>query len=153
MTGGNMIRTATRSDINAIAELLEEFLVESAYAQHCNEINRLWLKKIIYTALQQGYIWLLIHDELVNGCLIAIKEQNIWIPEKVTLREMVWYVRDQYRRSPGAGRLFLAFCDKGEELMENKEIDGYFTTRMATTDNYDLTKRGFREVERLFFRD
>ena len=62
-------------------------------------------------------------------------------------------MREEYRRTPAGGRLFIEFCRHGEELLLNKQIDGYFTTRMNSTASYDLEKRGFREVERLFLRD
>jgi hypothetical protein len=75
------------------------------------------------------------------------------MPDKVSLRELVWYVKDEYRKTLGAGRLFIKFCEQGDELMESGEIDGYFTTRMRSTEDYDLEKRGFRLMESLYLKD
>ena len=148
-----MIRLATRSDLPVIAELITEFLQETSYANHADAVDRQHLLRLAYTVLHQGYIWLLWHDQTCVGLLIAVKEQNIWMPDKVSLREMVWYVKEQYRKTLGAGRLFVKFCEKGDELMASGEIEGFFTTRMTSTTDYDLEKRGFRLTERLYLKD
>jgi hypothetical protein len=148
-----MIRLATASDISGIYDLISEFLQNTAYTEHSTELNEQHLKKLVYASLHLGKIWLYEEDSQAQGLLIAIKEQNLWMPDKHSLRELVWYVRPQYRHKPSAARLFVEFCREGEKMLNNKEINGYFTTRMSTTTDYDLTKRGFREVERLFLKD
>lgn len=148
-----MIRLATRSDLPLIADLIQEFLQTTSYENHTLAVDHQHLQRLTYTLLHCGYIWLYYHENVAVGLLIAVKEQNIWIPSKATLRELVWYVREEYRGSAGAGRLFVNFCRKGEQLMESGEIVGYFTTRMAVTTDYDLERRGFRLTERLYFKD
>jgi hypothetical protein len=148
-----MIRLATRSDLNVIHELVMEFLTSTAYNKHTDSIDATHVKKLCYSVLLTSKIWLYEVEGIAVGLLMAVKEQNIWMPTKTSLRELVWYVKEQYRRSPGAGRLFIEFCREGEKLLNNGDIEGYFTTRMATTGDYDLSKRGFREVERLFLKD
>ena len=148
-----MIRAATRSDVVVIAELIQEFLTETAYARHCDEVDHDYIKQLVYAVLKTNYIWLLCDKEIVVGCLIAVKEQNIWMPSKISLREMLWYVKEPYRKTIGAGRLFVKFCEAGDELMERGEIDGYFTTRMTSTEDYDLESRGFRLTEKLYLKD
>ena len=148
-----MIRLATRSDLDTIYELVLEFLLHTAYAKHTEAVDHAHIKRLCYAILKTGTIWLYEHQDVVVGLLIGVREQNIWMPDKVSFRELVWYVREEYRRTPAAGRLFIEFCREGERLLLNKDIDGYFTTRMSSTANYDLEKRGFREVERLFLRD
>lgn len=147
------IRRATRTDLEIVSQLVIEFLQSTAYQQHIPEIDNKHIVKMCYAVLQVGLVWLYEYEGVVVGLLIAVKEQNAWIPTKTSLRELVWYVREEYRKTPSAGKLFIEFCRTAEQMLVNKEIDGYFTTRMATTANYDLTKRGFREVERLFLRD
>lgn len=148
-----MIRLATRSDLVVIAELLEEFLLETSYAEFCEEIDHEHLCRLVLAVLHQGYTWLLLDKDIVVGCLIAIKEKNIWMPSKISLREMVWYVKEPYRRTLGAGRLFIKFCEQGDRLMRAGEIQGYFTTRMTSTTDYDLESRGFRLTEKLYLKD
>ena len=148
-----MIRLATRADLNIVTDLLVEFLLETAYNKHTDVIDKQHLTKIVFSVLHSGYIWLYFNGEVAVGMLIAVREQNIWMPNKSSLREMVWYVRDEYRKTIGGGRLFIKFCEQGEQLIKEKKIDGYFTTRMSSTQDYDLESRGFRLTEKLYLKD
>jgi len=148
-----MIRLANRADLQVIADLLIEFLQETSYAEHTDSVNREHILRLAYAVLHQGYIWMLWHDKVCVGLLVAVKEQNIWMPNKVSLRELVWYVKQEYRKTTGAGRLFIKFCEKGDELMEQGQIQGFFTTRMTSTTDYDLERRGFRLTEKLYLKD
>jgi hypothetical protein len=148
-----MIRLATRADLNLVTDLILEFLTDTAYNNHTTNIDEDHIKKLVHAILHQGYIWLYFNEEVAVGILVAVKEQNIWMPNKISLREMVWYVREEYRRTLGAGRLFIEFCQQGDELIKKKMIEGYFTTRMTSTTDYDLESRGFRLTEKLYLKD
>jgi hypothetical protein len=148
-----MIRLATRSDLNLVTELLTEFLTETSYDKHTDIIDPAHIKKLVFSVLQHGYIWLYFNGEVAVGLLVAVREQNIWMPNKSSLRELVWYVRSEYRRTIGAGRLFIEFCQQAEKLLNMGSIQGYFTTRMTTTEDYDLESRGFRLTEKLYLKD
>lgn len=148
-----MIRLATRSDINLVSDLLVEFLQSTSYNKHTEVIDREHIKRLVFTVIHHGYIWLYFNEEIAIGLLIAVREQNMWMPDKTSLRELVWYVREEYRGTLGAGRLFIKFCEQAEKLLNNNEIQGYFTTRMTTTRDYDLESRGFRLTEKLYIKD
>jgi hypothetical protein len=148
-----MIRLATRADLNLVTDLVLEFLTDTAYNKHTDNIDYNHIKQLTYAILHQGYIWLYFNGEVAVGILVAVKEQNIWMPKKVSLREMVWYVKEEYRRTLGAGRLFIEFCRQGQELIDQGQIQGYFTTRMTSTTDYDLESRGFRLTEKLYLKD
>lgn len=149
-----MIRTATRSDLETITLLVTDFLQHTSYDNHlASGIDEQHLKKLIYAVLKIGKVWLYMRDEVAVGLLIAVKEQNIWMPSKTSLRELVFYVKEEHRRGPAAGKLFLTFCREAENMLNSGEIDGYLTTRMGTTDNYNLESRGFRLVETLYLKD
>jgi hypothetical protein len=149
-----MIRRATRSDLSAVQELVMDFLSNTAYNEHVSSVDPEHIKKLLYAVLNVGYVWLYeTKDYEPAGVLIAVVEPNVWIPTKTSLREIIWYVKPEYRTSPSAAKLFLEFCREGEKLLVSKTIQGYFTTRMSSTTSYDLSKRGFREVETLFLKD
>jgi hypothetical protein len=148
-----VIRLATRSDLNTVTLLLMEFLTSTSYNKHTDAVEPEHIRKLAYSLLYSGYTWLYYADDAPVGLLIAVKEPNIWIPEKKSLRELVWYVREAYRGTTGAGRLFVEFCKTGDRLLNSGEIQGYFTTRMTTTTDYDLERRGFRLTEKLYLKD
>jgi len=148
-----VIRLAGRGDLNSVTHLLVEFLSSTSYNSHTQGVDREHIKRLAYSILYSGYTWLLLDGTTAVGILIAVREKNIWMPDKTSLRELVWYVREEHRGSVGAGRLFVEFCKKGDELLEQREIQGYFTTRMSTTTDYDLERRGFRLTEKLYLKD
>ncbi len=148
-----MIRLATRSDLNLVTELLLEFLSSTSYNSHTDGVDREHIKRMAYSILYSGYTWLYYDKDTAVGILIAVKESNMWMASKTSLRELVWYVREAYRGTVGAGRLFVEFCRTGEELLNSQQIQGYFTTRMTTTADYDLERRGFRLTEKLYIKD
>jgi hypothetical protein len=148
-----MIRLATRSDLNLVTDLIIEFLSATSYTKHTDSIDRDHIKKLVFSVIHHGYIWLYFNEEVAVGLLIAVKEQNMWMPNKTSLRELVWYVREEYRGTIGAGRLFIKFCEQAEVLLNNDTIQGYFTTRMSSTRDYDLESRGFRLTEKLYLKD
>ncbi len=149
-----MIRIADRSDLDTVTDLVIEFLQATSYDNHlASGVDRAHIQKLVYAVLKMGRVWLAEIDTVAVGLLIAVKEQNIWMPDKVSLRELVFFVREEYRRGTAAGRLFKVFCTEAETLLNNGDIDGYFTTRMGTTDSYDLESRGFRLVENLYLKD
>lgn len=148
-----MIRLADRSDLNRVSDLVCEFLSDTSYSEHTVAADPEHIRRLVFNVLHTGYIWLYEADGQLVGLLASIKEANMWVPSKTSLRELVWYVKPEYRNSAGSGRLFVRFNQLGAELLESGQIDGYFTTRMGTTADYDLESRGFRLVEKLYLKD
>jgi len=149
-----MIKLATTDDTLIIVKLLTQFLTETSYSQ-ATEASKNFehLCKIAWMSLQHGYIWLAYVDDQPAGLLMAVKEPNLWLPQARELKELVWYVTPEYRKNSIGGKLFLSFCKKGEELLKLGEIQGYFTTKMTTTDTIDYESRGFRQTEVTYIKE
>ena len=148
-----MIRRGTRSDMRAIAQLIADEIMESTYNKHVDTVDLEHIQKLVYSVLQVGYVWVYEVEGKLVGMLAAIKEANVWVPDRITLKEAAWFVKPEHRGSVGAGKLFIKFCQEGDRLLANGEIVGYFTTRMSSTQDYDLESRGFRQVEKLYIKD
>lgn len=149
-----MIRPATYSDTRICVELLQDFLKETAYAHSLEALrDREHLSKIVWLALQRGRIWLGQLNDQPVGLLICIREANMWYPRAQQLRELVFYVRQEHRNGSIGGRLFKTYCDYAEDLLREGSIEGYFTTRMSTTVDYDLERRGFQLREKTYLKD
>lgn len=147
-------RCSTTLDVSDAIKLLQEFLKETAYSQSLEIIgNREHLGKMIYSTMSNGYIWLAYVDDKPVGLLMAPVETNQWVPKYKQLRELVWFVSPEHRRSTIGGRLFKEYCNMGEQLLEQNKIEGYFTTRMATTDEVNLERRGFRLTEKTYLKE
>ena len=134
--------------------LLQDFLKETAYAQSVEAANDIeHLGKLVFTVMNNGYIWIAYIDDKPAGLLMAVKEKNLWAPQHSELRELVWFVKEEHRKTSIGGRLFKTFCDMGDALLKDGKIDGYFTTRMTTTDDIDLERRGFRLTEKTYLKE
>ena len=149
-----MIKLATHNDTLAIVELLRRFLGETSYSQAHEAVNDTeHLCKIVWLVQQHGYIWLAYQNNVPVGLLMAVKEPNMWLPSAREMKELVWYVVPEHRSSTVGGKLFLQYCKKGDDLLAQGKIQGYFTTRMTTTRNIDLERRGFRLTEQTFLKE
>ena len=154
VTDSKMIRLANNEDTKIIVALLREFLKETSYKQAELAANNLeHLCKIVWTAQQFGYIWLAFVDDEPAGVLIALKEPNVWFPQAKQLKEFVWFVLPKYRNTTIGGKLFINYCKKGDELLKSGSIQGYFTTKMTTTNTIDYEGRGFRKTEETFIKE
>ena len=149
-----MIRLADHKDTLAIVDLLKRFLSDTSYSQAQQATKDTeHLCKIVWLVQQHGYIWLAFQNDVPVGLLMAVKEPNMWLPSAKELRELVWYVTPEHRSSTVGGKLFLQYCKKGDELLAEGKIQGYFTTQMTTTRSIDLKSRGFKQTETTFLKE
>lgn len=148
-----MIKLADRADLDIIVQLVTEFLTDTAYSKYAADVDPERVKKLCWGCLQLGYVWISWDKEQPTGLLMAIRESNVWIPEKISLKELVWYVKPQYRNTTAAGRLFSAFCTLAEKQLNTGSIEAYFIGVMSSTNTIDFERRGFRLAERLYMKD
>jgi hypothetical protein len=141
-------------DARHIIKMIQQFLTETSYSQAVEASRDVeYLGRLAFTFIQKGYVWLAFVDEEPVGILIAIKEPNLWSPKNIQLRELVWYVLPQHRKTSIGGRLFAKYCETAELLIDQSQIDGYFTTRMTTTDPVGLERRGFKLKESTYLKE
>jgi len=141
-------------DARHIISLMQRFLCETSYSQAeeaSKDIEH--LGKLAFTFMQNGYVWLAFDHTEPVGMLVAVVEPNMWSPQNRQMRELIWYVVPEHRKALIGGRLFTKYCLKGEELLEKGAIDGYFTTRMTTTDPVGLERRGFKLKEMTYLKE
>lgn len=148
-----MITVADRSDLATITDLVMEFLADTAYSKYAVQVDPERVKKLCWGCLQLGKVWISWHNDKPTGLLMAIRESNVWIPEKISLKELVWYVKPEYRTTTAAGRLFSAYCTEAEKQLNTGSIEAYFIGVMSSTNSIDFERRGFRQAERLYMKD
>lgn len=140
-------------DIEIVIDLLTDFLHETLVKDDLT-VNEMHLGRLIHAIIHSHYLWLAEVDGEVAGMLIAIRQPNIWDPSYKELKELAWYVRPQFRSGPAAGRLFFEYCKVADKLKEEKQIDSYvISTLTTTTDNLDLSRRGFKLIEKTYMKE
>lgn len=151
-----MIRLATRFDIDAIADMFVDFAKTSAYAHlvpdTIDDSDIEHIKHVIFACTHAGFVLVAEVNGEIVGFLIAIRQPNMWHPKSVTLQENVWYVKPEHRKTSIGGKLWLEYCRRAEKMMAAGEINRYTTTRMTTTADIDLEKRGFKQTEKLYIK-
>jgi hypothetical protein len=147
-------KISSQQDLDKAVELLEQFLLETVYKDHTTgNINAMHLGRLVHLVMHGHYAWLAEIDGEAVGLLLAVREKNLWLPTVNEMRELVWYVKPEHRSGPIAGRLFLEYCRCAEKLLEEDKIDAFFTTRMPTTEQINLERRGFKLVEQTYLKD
>ena len=96
-----MIKQAhTLMDARHMIKLMQQFLTDTSYDQGLEASKDVeHLGKLAFTFINNEYVWLAFNKEEPVGILIAIKEPNLWIPKHVQLRELIWYVVPEHRKT------------------------------------------------------
>ena len=150
-----MIKQAhTLMDARHVINLMQHFLNDTSYSQAEDASRDVeHLGRLAFTFINNGYVWLAFDGEEPVGMLAAVMEPNMWNPKVRQMRELIWYVVPEKRKSTVGGRLFKQYCLKGEELKQAGKINVYFTSMMSSTQACDLESRGFRCTERTYIKE
>ena len=145
---------STFPELEQALDLVQRFLTETSYGQALEAAqDREYLGRFCFNILKSGYIWLAYRDGLPVGILMALIQPNMWSPKHREMRELLWYVTPEARKSSLGGRLFLKYQETGDQMIKDGVIEGYFTTRMSTTGRIDLEGRGFRLTEQTYIKE
>lgn len=134
-------------------ELLTVFLAETSYEHFDIHVDREHLGELTTKIYQRGSIWIAYEGTKPIGLLMAFLEPNMWTPNLVQFRELVWFVLPKYRNTTVGGRLFHYFMEQGQELLAQGQCHGIVTTTMTTTRPVGLERRGFRLMEQTYVKD
>ena len=149
-----MIRDASRFDLPDIIEMFLDFADSGAYSASARsvEFDVLHLEKIFFACLHQGFILVSEHDDELQGFLVAVRQSDVWHPEWIRLQELIWYVKPKYRNTTVGGKLFLEYNRRADSWIEQGIVKECSTTRMSTTPDLGLEKRGWQLTEKLYIK-
>lgn len=148
-----IVRAHHVAHLMAAVDLLTEFLAETSYEQFDIHVDREHLGELTMKIYQRGSIWIAYSGTQPIGLLMAFLEPNMWTPNLVQFRELVWFVLPKYRNTTVSGRLFHHFMSRGQELLAQGQCHGIVTTTMTTTRPVGLERRGFRLMEQTYVKD
>lgn len=132
-----MIRTAKLLDLSAIVDLMIDDACEyadshSVMTRHssADRNDPVTLAKFRDRYLKMAAEWVKNHyvvlafdqNEQPQGIIIAVRQENIWDPDIIDLRAVVWYVRPEHRRSLMAARLLKYWQKDIDRLIDQKKI-------------------------------
>ena len=148
-----MIRLATRYDIPRLLEIVEAYAYETPIKalgkqQHHNPKH---VEQLLFSIIAgRGFIYI---DNNMRGAIIAIKQGNVWCPDLKELNELLWWVEPEHRNGTIGGRLWKAFDQRAEAMLEAGDIDFVVTSISASGPLIDYTKRGYAILGASFVRE
>lgn len=142
------IRRIERYDYEQVCDLLQEFAAESTIGSFKQkDYDREYAKKLLEFCCSVGVGLCACRDGKIQGILLSIKDRDIWVPNIIRLKELAWYVRPEYRMTTVGARLFSEWKKIGENLIKSGEIRSFQLTKLRSSPDFDLEKRGFKEIE------
>lgn len=144
-----MIRFADMKDFDRIMEMMINFANSSPYeAHHDPQYHDRHVRILLTHIMKHGVILLGDIDGETQGMLIAMISEDPWLPHVKTMREIAWWVEQDYRMTSLGYKLLKKYVDVGEQLQQQGKIAGFTLTLMEQSPDLDLEKRGWRKVER-----
>lgn len=150
-----IIRYLERADYEQVLNLMIRFARET----HIKDLqydmyDKIQGRQVLLRCEKAGVSVVATTDQgLIVGFLLSMKQQDIWIPEVIRLRELAWYVVPEYRGTSIGARLFFSYVNSAEKLLERGEIRGYTMTKLSSSADFDYEKRGMRKIEETYLRE
>ena len=143
-----MIRQATLQDFDRIMELMINFANSSPYAPLKQpEYNDTYIRNLLVSIIKQGVILVGEIDDKIEGMLIGLIQEDLWLPHVKTMKEIAWWVEPEHRMSSLGYRLLKEYVTVGTKLQTEEIISGFTLTNMEISPDFNLEKRGWNKVE------
>ena len=139
-----MIRKATKYDKTQIIEMMKLFRAESHIEQYRDLDNvNYWNRLLDNIFAGQGIIYIEDNVGLIMGLIVP----TIWCDKTLSLHELAWYVKPEFRNTTTGYRLLKAYVDYGKQLKEEGRIKMFTITKMVTSPDIKYGRFGFSKLD------
>lgn len=139
-----MIRQATKYDKTQIIEMMKLFRAESHIEQYRDLDNVDYWNKLLDNILAgQGIIYIEDGVGLIMGLIVP----TIWCDKTLSLHELAWYVKPDFRHTTTGYRLLKAYVDYGKQLKQEGRIKMFTITKMVTSPDIKYGRFGFSKLD------
>lgn len=139
-----MIRQATKYDKKQIIEMMKLFRAESHIEQYRDLDNVDYWNRLLDNILAgQGIIYIEDNVGLIMGLIVP----TIWCDKTLSLHELAWYVKPEFRNTTIGYRLLKAYVDYGKQLKESGRIKMFTITKMVTSPDIKYGRFGFSKLD------
>jgi N-acetylglutamate synthase-like GNAT family acetyltransferase len=145
------IRHANKFDFPQIGEMLRRFKLKCPTDISINFDNETHVATV-YAHIMAGRGLALVaeKDGKLAGMLIGIVDSLIWDPDTRVLREIAYWVDEEYRGSTAGYRLLAQYVKEGDEMVENGRINAYSMVKMTNSPDLKFEKFGFKKTEEVW---
>ena len=145
------IRHANKFDFPEILEMLHRFKTKGPTTISNNFSNNDYVATV-YAHIMAGRGLALVaeKDGKLAGILIGMIDSLIWDPDTRVLREIVYWVDEEYRGSTAGYRLLAQYVKEGDEMVDNGRITAYSMVKMVNSPDLKFEKFGFKKTEEVW---
>lgn len=145
------IRHANKFDFPEILEMLHRFKTKGPTTISNNFSNNDYVATV-YAHIMAGRGLALVaeKDGKLAGILIGMIDSLIWDPDTRVLREIVYWVDEEYRGSTAGYRLLAQYVKEGDEMVDSGRITAYSMVKMVNSPDLKFEKFGFKKTEEVW---
>lgn len=145
------IRQANKFDFPEILAMLHRFKMQGP-TQISNSFNNNEYVATVYAHIMAGRGLALVaeKDGKLAGMLIGMIDSIIWDPETRILREIVYWVDEEYRGSTAGYRLLAQYVKSAQEMVDEGRITAYTMVKMTNSPDLKFEKFGFTKTEEVY---
>ena len=89
-------------------------------------------------------------EDKLAGMLIGMIDSIIWDPDTRILREIVYWVDEEYRGSTAGYRLLAQYVKEAQEMVDEGRITAYSMVKMTNSPDLKFEKFGFKKTEEVY---
>jgi RimJ/RimL family protein N-acetyltransferase len=139
-----MIRKATKYDKTELIFMMKLFRAEGDLPEYLDSTNENYWNLLLDNILAgMGVIFI----EEGKGLLMAIITPTIWDNKILSMQELAWYVKPEFRNSSIGYRLLKEYIEYGKQLKQLERIKFFTVSKMNTSPNIKYEKFGFRKKD------
>jgi predicted N-acetyltransferase YhbS len=143
-----MIRRLERADYPQVFELLKKFASESGVKDLVREdYDYEQIQQVLLRCEKGGVSYVAQNSSRIIGFILSIQVPDLWIPEIRRIKELAWYVDNEFRNQQIGLELFQAYQRSAEQMRRQGQITGYTMSRLENSPKFDYERRGFRHIE------
>lgn len=149
-----MVRTAQLSDIQNICNIVRVFQrdpVAPEYFRRAGE-ETLHAERMIIDCIQSGLTLVSEQDGSLTGVIIGYRTPVPFYANVYMAEEFIWYVLPEYRNTSAGYRLFKAWVETVETMLEQKQIITAVCHTLADSP-VDMSRHGFRVLQTSYYRE
>ncbi len=147
-----IVREANKFDLDKVIDLVKNFYdAVELDLKNYGDLDLEYVNKLYHHIILGAGVAIVAEkdDELV-GIILALKNANIFYPDKTVLNELLIYVEPEHRKTSACYRMLSMYQKLADKMMSNEEITTYTVTKTEHLDQIKFEKLGYRKSEEVW---
>ena len=147
-----IIREADKFDLPKVIDLVSDFYnAVELDLKNYGELDLEYVNKLYHHIVLGGGVAIVAeHGEKLVGIILAVKNPNIFYPDKIVLNEMLIYVDPVHRKSSACYKMLIRYKEIGDKMIKDDKITTYTVTKTEDLDEIKFENLGYRKTEEVW---